>query len=301
MQDFKDKVAVVTGGANGIGFDIAKALAREGAHVVIADLDQAACDQAAADITAQADAAGATAIGHKCDVTLQGDITALADAAWDKFGHVDLLFNNAGVGASAGPAVKTSDADLRWIFEVNFFGNWNACMEFTRRFMAQGTTAHICNTASENSIGWPMPFLAGYNASKAAVLGYTGMLRMELPAHITVSLLCPGWTRTDIANSGTKRPQKFGGAKPPRPPLPLDDAHQPYEPDTVGAHTLAQIKNGAFYIFPHYAARHLAEERNDEIIAAFDAQTEATPDWLKHDTRSFFEAIQAARASTKQE
>ena len=69
----------------------------------------------------------------------------------------------------------------------------------------------------------------------------------------------------------------------------------PYAVETVGAHCLAEIKNGAFYIFPHYAARHLAEERNDEIIAAFDAQTSATPDWQKHDTRSFFEAMQAAR------
>ena len=200
MQDFTDKVAVISGGVNGIGFDIAKALAREKCHVVIADLDQEACDAAAADIAAL----GVTTLGHKCDVTQQADIVALADAAWAKFGRVDILFNNAGVGAGLVSSPKMSDADLRWIFEVNFFGNWHMCMEFLRRFKAQDSEAHICNTASENSIGWPMPLMTGYNASKAAVLGYTGMLRMELPDHISVSLLCPGWTQTDIGNSGTK-------------------------------------------------------------------------------------------------
>ena len=123
-------------------------------------------------------------------------------------------------------------------------------MEFLRRFKAQDSEAHICNTASENSIGWPMPFMSGYNASKAAVLGYTGMLRMELPDHITISLLCPGWTRTDIGNSGTKRQDRFGGPKPARPHYPQEGDHMPYEVDTVGAHSLAEIKNGSFYIFP---------------------------------------------------
>ncbi|MDB2677324.1 SDR family NAD(P)-dependent oxidoreductase, partial [Alphaproteobacteria bacterium] len=88
MQDFTDKVGVISGGVNGIGFDIAKALAAEKCHVVIADLDQEACDAAAAEIAAM----GVSAIGRKCDVTQETDIKALADAAWAEFGHVDLLF-----------------------------------------------------------------------------------------------------------------------------------------------------------------------------------------------------------------
>jgi NAD(P)-dependent dehydrogenase (short-subunit alcohol dehydrogenase family) len=215
MQDFTDKVAVISGGVNGIGFDIAKALAAEKCHVVIADLDQESCDAAAAEIAAM----GVSAIGRKCDVTQETDIKALADAAWAEFGHVDLLFNNAGVGAGLVSSPKMDDADLRWIFEVNFFGNWNMCMEFLRRFKDQDSEAHICNTASENSIGWPMPRMAGYNASKAAVLGYTGMLRMELPTHISVSLLCPGWTQTDIGNSGTRRQGKIRWAETAAPEL----------------------------------------------------------------------------------
>jgi NAD(P)-dependent dehydrogenase (short-subunit alcohol dehydrogenase family) len=295
MHDFKDKVAVITGGANGIGRDIAHALAREGCHVVVADLDPTACDAVAANLRET----GVKAMGHKCDVTKPDDIEALADAAWDAFGRVDLLFNNAGVGAGMSPAVKTSDADLRWVFEVNFFGNWNTCMHFARRFIAQGSEAHICNTASENAIGWPTPFMAGYNASKAAVLGYSGMLRHELPPHVTLSVLCPGWTQTEIGKSGALRQDAFGGPKEPGPGFPSEGPITPYPVETVGAHTLDQIKKGAFYIFPHYAARHLAVERHEEIIAAFDAQTTHSDDWRKHDTRSFFEAMQAARARKK--
>lgn len=293
MRNFNDKVAVITGAVNGIGFDLAKALADEKCHVVISDLDQAACDAAAAQIRDR----GVSAIGQKCDVTKPDDIAALADAAWAEFGHVDLLFNNAGVGAGISPAVETSDDDLRWVFEVNFFGNWNTCMHFARRFIEQGSDAHICNTASENSIGWPLPFLAGYNASKAAVLGYSGMLRNELPPHVSLSVLCPGWTQTEIGKSGALRPDAFGGPKQAGPGYPTEGAHIPYPVETVGAHTLAQIKQGAFYIFPHYAARHLAEERHAEIIAAFDAQTEHSDDWKKHDTRSFFEAMMGGSQS----
>lgn len=295
MQDFKDKVAVVSGGANGIGLDIAKNLAAQGCHVVIADITQEASDAAAETVNALGHAV--EAVGMACDVTDMAQIDGLADKAWDRFGQVDMLFNNAGVGAGLTPSTAMSDEDLRWIFEVNFFGNWNMCMAFLRRFQDQGSEAHICNTASENSVGWPMPMMAGYNASKAAVLGYTGMLRMECPPHLSLSLLCPGWTQTEIGNSGPRRPAKFGGPKEQGRPFPNEGAHYPYPVETVGQHTLAQIKNGAFYIFPHYAARHLAAERNDEIMAAFDAQTQHTDDWKTHDTRSFFEMMSGMKVS----
>ena len=90
---------------------------------------------------------GVDVVGMACDVTDMTQITALADKAWAHFGHVDILFNNAGVGVGLKSGDKTEDDDLRWIFEVNFFGNWNMCMEFLRRFKAQGSEAHICTMA----------------------------------------------------------------------------------------------------------------------------------------------------------
>lgn len=297
MQDFENKVAVVSGGANGIGLDIAKQLAAEKCHVIISDITQDSSEEAAETVRALGHDVSVAAIA--CDITDRSQISALADTAWAQFDRVDILFNNAGVGAGLVPSPQMDDADLRWIFEVNFFGNWHMCMEFLRRFQKQDSQAHICNTASENAVGWPMPMMAGYNASKAAVLGYTGMLRMELPPHISVSLLCPGWTQTSIGNSGPRRPEKFGGPKEEGIPFPTEGPHIPYPVETVGAHTLEQIKKGAFYIFPHYAARHLAEERNDEIIAAFDAQTQETPDWKTNDTRSFFEMVSDTKVTFK--
>lgn len=292
MHDFKDKVAVITGGANGIGLDIARALADEGCHCVIADLDQSACDAAAQTVAAR----GVKALGKACDVTDKGHITALADFAWAQFGRVDALFNNAGVGGANGPSWKVDEKDVRWVFEVNFFGNWNCCMEFAGRFVAQGSPAHICNTASENALGWPFPYMAAYNATKAAVMGYSGMLRDELPAHVSVSLLCPGATQTNIGNSPTLRPEKYGGPQPARTGGVSDFG---YPVETVGAHTVAQIKDGAFFIVPHYAARHLAEERHAEIIAAFDAQTAWSQDWEKHDTRRYAQKMQAEAKAAK--
>lgn len=285
MQDFSNKVAVITGGANGIGRSIARTLARQGCHSIIADLSQEACDEAASEIAQL----GVTSLGVRCDVTSQDDIIGLADFAWEHFGRVDALFNNAGVG-TGGPAHKMDENSLRWLFEVNFFANWACCMEFVRRFKAQGTQAHICNTASENAIGWPTAFLAGYNASKAAVMGYTGVLRMELPGHITISLLCPGSTKTQIGQSGTLRQERFGGPLPPRPTGTGVESYG-YDVDTVGTHTIEEIKKGSFYILPHYASRHLAEERMNELMTAFDAQTRPEPGWEKHDTRRHYEEM----------
>ena len=128
MQDFKNKVAVITGAANGIGLDIAKTLIRQGCHVVVSDIHQKDAQARAEQLEAMPDAK-ASAIAIACDVTDMAQINALADKAWAHFGHVDALFNNAGVGAGMGPAVKTKDADLRWVFAVNFFGNLNTCME----------------------------------------------------------------------------------------------------------------------------------------------------------------------------
>ncbi len=281
MQDLTDKVAVVTGGASGIGLAIAKALGREGCHVVISDLDQERCVARAREI----ETSDVKAIGVACDVTCQNDIDRLCETSWQNFGHVDLLFNNAGVGGGNRPAHKTDEQDLRWVFEVNFFANWHVCMRFLRRFLEQKTPAHIVNTGSENSFGWPFAGMAGYNASKAAVLAYSGLLRMELPDFIGISVLCPGLTKTEISQSGALRPDKYGG---PRTTIPRETADLigGYPADQVGTHTVEMVKQGAFYIVPHYAARHLAEERNEELMRAFDAQAPYHDDWKAFDTRT---------------
>ena len=282
MNDFENKVAVITGGTGGIGLALAEALAEDKCHVVLADLDGALAQEKAEALKAH----GVDALGLACDVTDTASVEAMADAAWAHFGHVDLLFNNAGVGGGSTPLSEISENDLRWIFEVNFFGNFLTCQHFVKRFLEQGTPAHVCNTGSENSLAWVLPNMAAYNASKAALLGYTGVLRMELPEFISVSLLCPGLTKTGIMQSGKLKQDRFGGPDAQVMPQEIIDAIGGYPADSVGRHTLEEIKKGSFFIVPHFAARHIAEERMTEITAAFDAQTQETEDWLNFDTRA---------------
>ena len=86
-----------------------------------------------------------------CDVTKLNQVEALADVAWERLGHVDMMFNNAGVGIGQTPILDTSIEDLRRVMEVNFFGVWNGCRVFGKRFLEQGKPAGIYNTGSENS------------------------------------------------------------------------------------------------------------------------------------------------------
>lgn len=274
MQDFADKVAVVTGGASGIGLAIARALVAEGARVAVADVDETAAQAAATDLGEQARA-------YRCDVTRWEDIEALAEAAWTDFGRVDLLFNNAGVMPKVAPLVATEDNDLRWVYEVNVFGAWNVCKVFVPRLTAQGTPAHIVNTGSENSLCALAPMMAAYNSAKHAVLGFTDILRQELPEFIGISLLCPGIVKTRLSSSVEARPASFGGPEANA----LGDMAVGMEAEEVAERCLAGIRRGDFFIVTHYATRHLAEERCTGVMQAFDSQTEAYEGWEAWDSR----------------
>ncbi len=273
MENFDGKVAVITGGASGIGLAIAEALVSEGARVAIADIKGA--EQAAA-------ALGDNARGYRCDVTQMSDIEALADAAWSEFGQVDLLFNNAGVMPGVAPLTGASENDLRWVYEVNVFGAWNVCKVFVERLTGQGSPAHIVNTGSENSLCALGPMMAVYNSSKHAVLGFTDILRHELPDFIGISLLCPGVVKTSLASSVEARPEDFGGPEKNQ----LGDMTIGMEPAELARRCLDGVRRGDFFIVTHYATRYMAEERCQEVMKAFDEQTEAYDGWQEWDSRS---------------
>jgi NAD(P)-dependent dehydrogenase (short-subunit alcohol dehydrogenase family) len=287
VKDLQDKVAVVTGGASGIGLGIGRALAAEGCHVVVADLDKTAADKAAEELSQR----GVKSLAVVCDVTNNTDIENLCVKSWETFGHVDLLFNNAGVGGELASLVDTTENSLRWIFEVNVFGAWKVCKAFTQRFIEQATEAHIINTGSENSIASPIPMTAAYNATKHAMLGFSGILRMELPDFISLSVLCPGLVSTNLANGGRHRPEKFGGVTPPM----FKDRPTPgTDPDELGLHTVARVKQGDFYIVTHACVRELVEERYTELLQAFDEQAPYYEGCEELSTRSILgEAIKA--------
>lgn len=245
MKDFKDKVVVITGGATGIGFSFAKRFGQEGAAVVIAGRRQDRLEQA---VRALADL-GIAAQQVGCDVAKAGDIEALADIAWDAFGHVDVLVNNAGMGLARHTVVDTPDDALRHIFDVNFFGLWRGCAVFGKRFIAQATPAAIYNVGSENSLFNAVPLSAAYIATKHAVLALTEALREEMPDFIDVGLICPGFVRSELGDPAVMA-------------MGMDT-------DTYTAIAMEQIKAGAFFIVSHAYNMVRIDARHGQIADAY--------------------------------
>ena len=178
MSGFAGQVAVITGGAGGIGRALGEALEAQGAQVLLADL-------AGDDV-------------FVCDVTRPEACAALADEAFTRFGRVDLLINNAGIGGANGRLANVSLDEARRVFEVNFWGVWNGCAAFAPRMAEQEHPSAIYNVASENALFCAMPRAAAYIASKHAVLGLTENLREDLPPHVHVGTIIPGWVATGI-------------------------------------------------------------------------------------------------------
>lgn len=260
------KVAVVTGGASGIGRAIGLALAEKGADVVVADVEEARA-QAVAD---ELGTLGVRSLAVACDVSNEIEIEQLAERSWREFGQVDLVFNNAGVSGGTW-LLESSSADLAWLFGVNVFGVWYGCKVFGRRFREQGTPAWIVNTGSEHSLGLPHIQAGFYTATKHAVLGLSDVLRAELPSHIGISILCPGVVKTHFWNAARNRPVEFGG--------PVEGAHEiraimdrGKDALEIGRQAVAGVERGDFYIVTHPHARAYVEKRYGEILAAFDAQ-----------------------------
>ncbi len=252
-MDIRGKVAVVTGGGSGIGRGIVLALAEAGADVVIADID---IDRARI-VAGEAASLGRRTLTFKCDVTSESSIEALAEFAWKEMGHVELVFNNAGVVA-VGMAIDASAKDLMWTYNVNVFGVWYGSVAFAKRFLEKRVKGWICNTGSENAIGAASIGTAIYTGAKHAVLGMTDAFRSEYAGKIGFSVLCPGIVKTDIWNAGRNRPAEFGGEF-------KGDAMSEkaitfgLSAELVGRHVVSSIQKEEFYIFTHPHVRDVAQ------------------------------------------
>lgn len=198
MTDFAPKTAVITGGASGIGFELAKRLAGRGVEVVIADLPSETLEK-----VNETSGIG----GHSCDVSDLAQVEALADAAFERFEAVDLVINNAGQGGVHGPLWEVDPGAARAHFDVNFWGIWNGCRAFAPRLIAQESKSAIYNTGSENSFFCAVRQTAAYIAAKHAVLGMTESFREDLPPNVHAGTIIPGWVFTPL---GPERLMKFG-------------------------------------------------------------------------------------------
>lgn len=209
MQDFSGKVALITGGASGVGRSLAFALGRRGARIVVGDVDKSAMEQIAADLAAE----GIDNLVEHCDVTSVDSLNALADAAEKAFGGLDLVFANAGIGAGESGAMwDYSEKDWQWCLNVNVWGVINSIRAFMPRLVASGKEAHFVVTGSGNGAYIILPDAPIYTASKAAVHAITENLHYQCQAGglpVKVSALFPGphVVDTGLFNSGRVRPE----------------------------------------------------------------------------------------------
>jgi len=250
VQDFRGKVAVVTGGASGIGYALARRFAAEGAGVVIGDVEAAALDRAVSELGDT----GADIEGVVTDVTDPAQMQALADAAVTRFGGVHVFCNNAGVGGG-GLSWEMPLSTWEWVIGVNLWGVIHGVRAFVPLLMQQ-TEAHIVNTASVAGLV-AAPFMGPYNASKHAVVAISETLHHELALSAPqgeVSVLCPGWVNTKIAQSARNRPahlQEGAAPDPDAAALLQGFIEQGMAPDEVAAKVLEAIREERFWILTH--------------------------------------------------
>ena len=261
MKDFRDKVAVITGAASGIGYGLAEHAAKEGMKVVLADVEEGALGRAEREIKAL----GVEVLAVKTDVSKSDDVKMLADKTLDAFGAVHLLFNNAGVGAGS-TAWQSTLADWQWVLGVNLWGVINGLHYFVPCMLKQDTECHIVNTSSTAGL-ITFPGNDPYRVSKHGVVALSEGLYYEFRAaetKIGVSVLCPGYVRTNIMNCERNRPaemeNKSGageeiGLSIPQVQSALDSMNQEIEngmpPDEVADIVFNAIRAGQFYIVPN--------------------------------------------------
>ena len=244
MENYQDKVVVITGSAGGIGYALAKQFGLAGARVVLSDLDEQRLRSAVATL----ETLGIESTACVCDVTQRPQVEALAEHALSAYGHVDVLVNNAGINHAPEPLIDMDLEAFRRIYEVNVFGVLNGIQVFGRIFRDRGSPAGIYNLGSENSIYPCVPSSHPYVSSKHAVLAITELLAEESPDFIEVALIMPGLVESDMTRGILKG----------------------MDTDEFAARVMAQLRAGEFYIVSHAYNKVRLDERYAAIAAAYE-------------------------------
>jgi NAD(P)-dependent dehydrogenase (short-subunit alcohol dehydrogenase family) len=273
MRELAGKTAFVTGGAAGIGLALGRAFAQSGMKVMLADIEADALQAAVKSLQE----ISPDISGTICDVAEAASVERAAQTAFDAFGNVHVVCNNAGVAAGGGIDHISLD-NWRWVIDVNLMGVLHGIKSFLPHIRAHGEGGHIVNTASMAGMQSDLGF-SPYGASKFAVVSMSEGLSLRLKPHgIGVSVLCPSYVRTRIGESGRNRPERYGQSQPLDPAAPAgamvaEIARQieaGLDPATVATRVLTAIREDQLYVFTHPGMRAEVEARFAAILAAMD-------------------------------
>lgn len=266
MEEFTGKVAFVTGGASGIGLGMARAFAERGMKLVLADIEQGALDSASEELRAS----GAEVSTVHCDVADYASMEAAANHAFDAFGKVHVLCNNAGV-SPVGSLDECSAEDWEWIIGVNLMGVVHGIRAFVPRMKSQAEGGHVVNTSSIAGMV-ALPTLGMYTATKYAVVGISEVLKGELlPFDIGVSVLCPAFVRTNLAGGVRNRPERLGEGDE-APEFMVQALAAGMDPLEVGRTVAGAIEKNELYVFTHADSKLGFQIRADMILQAFPSE-----------------------------
>lgn len=266
MKDLQGKVAVITGAASGFGRELALCCAREGMRLALTDIDEKGLQGTLALLPQ-----GTQTLLMKCDVSKADQVEQLAVDTFERFGAAHLLFNNAGV-VVGGPLWTTTLQDWEWVLGINLMGVVHGIRSFVPRMLAQNSACHVVNTSSVAGL-LSVPGGGIYCASKHAVVTISECLQLELQAanaQIGVSVLCPAFVNTGIADAARNRPAELAATNP---------LAASYEENTrkatragklsaaeIAEMAMAAVREGHFYILPHQKIKVAIESRMRDIL-----------------------------------
>lgn len=275
MDDFHNRVAVITGGASGIGFAMAERFAAEGMRIVIADIEQVALDRALTALKAK----GATVIGVRTDVSDVESVRALAKITVDTFGGVHLLCNNAGVQVT-GPTWQIPLSEWKWALGVNVWGVIHGVHVFVPIMLEQNEPAHIVNTASMAGLV-SAAMMSCYSVTKHAVVTLSETLAIEMKqmgTPIGVSVLCPGFVQTALHESERNRPANDGDEADPIGAQMRETLKQSVAALVTGGKQATEIAEVVLQAVRHKRLHVLS---HPEMIGAFESRARRIIDAAK--------------------
>jgi NAD(P)-dependent dehydrogenase (short-subunit alcohol dehydrogenase family) len=273
MRELAGKTAFVSGGASGIGFALGRAFAEAGMKVMLADIETDALAAAVKSLRKF----GPDVRGVTCDVADPVSVERAAKASYEAFGNVHVVCNNAGV-AGGGGIDNISIDTWRWVLDVNLMGVVHGIHTFLPHIRAHGEGGHIVNTASMAGLQSGLGF-SPYATSKFAVVAMSEGLAMQLePLGIGVTVLCPGYVRTRISESGRNRPARYGPTQTSDPAGSTgalaaqiaERVQSGLNPSDITAQVLTAIREEELYVFTYPEMRGEVKERFATIQAAMD-------------------------------